>query len=71
MTDQRDFQVGDKVQHAEFGDGLVLETKGSGEKASILVSFDDKIKRRLAVRFAGLALLTAAPPPTKAPHRRG
>jgi len=71
MTDQRDFQVGDRVQHAVFGDGLVLETKGSGEQASILVSFDDKIKRRLAVRFAGLALLTAAPPPTKAPSRRG
>lgn len=71
MTDQRDFQVGDRVQHAEFGDGLVLETKGSGEKASVLVSFDDKIKRRLAVRFAGLALLAAAPPPAKAPPRRG
>ncbi len=70
MTDQRDFQVGDRVQHAEFGDGLVLETKGSGEKASLLVSFDDKVKRRLAVRFAGLSLLAAAPAPTRGPHRR-
>jgi DNA helicase-2/ATP-dependent DNA helicase PcrA len=70
MTDQRDYQVGDKVQHPEFGDGLVLETKGSGEQASVLVSFDDKLKRRLAVRFAKLTLLTPAPAPTK-PSRRG
>ena len=55
---QRDYQVGDRVQHPEFGVGLVLETKGQGEKASLLVSFDDKSKRKLAVRFAKLTLLT-------------
>jgi len=71
MTDQRDFQVGDRVQHSEFGDGLVLETKGSGEGASLLVSFDDKVKRKLAVRFAKLTLVTAAPAPTREPPRRG
>ena len=71
MTDQRDFQVGDKVQHPEFGDGLVLESKGSGEQASLLVSFDDKTKRRLVVRFAKLTLLTPAAAPTREPPRRG
>ncbi|TMQ60917.1 MAG: hypothetical protein E6K76_00425 [Candidatus Eisenbacteria bacterium] len=55
---QRDYQVGDRVQHPEFGVGLVLETKGKGEQASVLVSFDDKSKRKLAVRFAKLTLLT-------------
>ena len=64
---ERDFQVGDRVQHAEFGDGLVLETKGKGDQASLLVTFDDKMKRRLAVRFAKLTLLAPAqtrePPP--------
>ncbi|TMQ47278.1 MAG: hypothetical protein E6K75_06840 [Candidatus Eisenbacteria bacterium] len=60
MNDQRDFQVGDKVHHPEFGDGLVLEARGSGDKASILVSFDDKTKRKLAVKFAKLTLLTPA-----------
>jgi DNA helicase-2/ATP-dependent DNA helicase PcrA len=71
MTDQRDFQVGDRVSHPEFGDGLVLESKGSGELASLLVSFDDKVKRKLAVRFAKLTLLVPAPPPTRESHRRG
>jgi len=67
MNDQRDFQVGDKVQHPEFGDGLVLEARGSGEKASVLVSFDDKTKRKLAVKFAKLTLLT--PAQTREPPR--
>ena len=71
MTDERDFQVGDKVQHPEFGDGLVLEARGTGDVASVLVSFDDKIKRKLAVRFAKLTLLTPAPAPTREPPRRG
>jgi len=70
MTDQRDFQVGDKVQHPEFGDGLVLEARGSGEQASVLVSFDDKMKRKLLVRLAKLTLLTPAPAPTREPPRR-
>jgi ATP-dependent DNA helicase UvrD/PcrA len=68
MTDQRDFQVGDRVQHPDFGDGLVLETRGSGEAASLLVSFDDKVKRKLAVRFAKLTLLAPAQA-TKPPSR--
>ncbi len=59
---QRDFQVGDRVQHPQFGEGLVLETKGRGEEASVLVSFNDKSKRRLAVRFARLTLVRASEP---------
>jgi DNA helicase-2/ATP-dependent DNA helicase PcrA len=69
MTD-REFQVGDRVQHPEFGDGLVLETRGSGDQASVLVSFDDKMKRKLLVRFAKLTLLTPAAAPTREPPRR-
>ena len=63
---QRDYQVGDRVQHPEFGVGLVLETKGQGEQASVLVSFDDKSRRKLAVRFAKLTLLT--PSQTREPR---
>ena len=65
--DEREFQVGDRVQHSEFGDGLVLETRGKGDQASVVVSFDDKTKRRLAVRFAKLTLI--APAQTREPPR--
>ena len=74
MTDERDFQVGDRVQHPEFGEGMVLETQGSGDQVSLLVSFDDKMKRKLAVRFARLTLLAPAaplPPPGRGSRKRG
>jgi hypothetical protein len=61
---ERDFQVGDWVRHPEFGDGLILESKGGGESASVLVSFPDNSRRRLMVRFARLSLLEP-PPSTK------
>ena len=72
-------RVGDWVRHPEFGEGLVLETKGAGESASVVVSFADKSHRRLMVKFARLSRLEnqpAAPrdPDAKAPvkpARRG
>lgn len=60
-----EFKVGDRVRHPEFGNGLILETKGHGDQASVFVSFDDKSKRRLVVRLAKLTLLE----PPAAPHR--
>lgn len=58
---ERDFQVGDWVRHPDFGDGLILESKGGGESASVLVSFPDNSRRRLMVRFARLSLLEPQP----------
>ena len=60
---ERDFQVGDWVRHPEFGDGLILESKGGGESASVLVSFPDNSRRRLMVKFARLSLLEPPPGP--------
>jgi hypothetical protein len=54
---ENDVKVGDWVRHTEFGDGLVLEAKGKGEDASVLVSFPDNSRRRLMLRFARLTRL--------------
>lgn len=54
---ERDLQVGDWVRHPEFGDGLILDAKGAGESASVLVSFPDKSQRRLVIKFARLSRL--------------
>ena len=56
---EREFQVGDRVGHPQFGEGLVLEARGRGAEASLLVSFKDKSQRRLVVRFAKLTLVAA------------
>ncbi|HKO21727.1 MAG TPA: hypothetical protein VJX91_03675 [Candidatus Eisenbacteria bacterium] len=58
MSDE--FRVGEWVRHPEFGDGLVLEARGSGDSHSVLVSFPDNSKRRLMVKFARLSKV--APP---------
>jgi hypothetical protein len=58
---ERNFQVGDWVRHPEFGDGLILESKGGGESASVLVSFPDNSRRRLMLKFAKLSLLDPQP----------
>ena len=50
-------KVGDWVRHVEFGDGLVLETRGKGEAASVVVSFPDNTRRRLMLKFARLTRL--------------
>ena len=68
----RDFQVGDWVRHPEFGDGLILESRGGGESASVLVSFPDNSRRRLMVKFARLSRLEPPPgPPPRARHEEG
>lgn len=68
----RDLEVGDWVRHPEFGDGLILEAKGGGESASVLVSFPDKSQRRLMVKFARLSRLEPPPgPPSRAKHDDG
>jgi len=54
---ERPFQVGDWVRHPEFGDGLILEARGAGEAASVVVSFPDNTRRRLMVKFANLSRL--------------
>jgi hypothetical protein len=51
------FQVGDWVRHPEFGDGLILERKGAGDSASVIVSFPDNTRRRLMLKFAQLSRL--------------
>jgi hypothetical protein len=54
---ERPLQVGDWVRHPEFGDGLILEAKGAGESASVVVSFPDNTRRRLMIKFANLSRL--------------
>lgn len=47
--------MGDRVSHKVFGEGLVLETSGDGDRHNVLVSFSsDKSQRRLMTRYANL-----------------
>ena len=72
MSDE--FRVGEWVRHPEFGDGLVLEARGSGDGATVLVSFPDNSRRRLMLKFARLSRVEPpeghhAPPSESKPTR--
>ncbi len=60
--DSTEFHVGDRVQHPQFGEGLVLDAKGKGEGATLVVSFSDHGQRKLLVRLARLTLVHRAAP---------
>jgi DNA helicase-2/ATP-dependent DNA helicase PcrA len=58
--------VGDRVNHRVFGEGLVLETSGQGERQSVVVSFSsDKSQRRLLLKYANLTRVEEAEKNTK------
>jgi DNA helicase II / ATP-dependent DNA helicase PcrA len=49
-----EFRVGDRVRHARFGAGRILEVGGEGESAEALVDFDDIGKKKLLLLYAPL-----------------
>ena len=57
-----EFHVGDRVNHPQFGEGLVLEMRGRGEETTLTVSFSDQSQRRLKLRLARLTLVARNEP---------
>jgi DNA helicase-2/ATP-dependent DNA helicase PcrA len=52
-----DLKVGDDVVHAIFGEGVVIEIRGSGEKAEVAVRFAERGTKHLALAWAPLKKL--------------
>jgi DNA helicase-2/ATP-dependent DNA helicase PcrA len=50
-------KVGDDVEHAVFGEGVILEIKGTGEKAEVTVRFRERGTKHLALAWAPLKKL--------------
>ncbi len=49
-----EISTGDRVRHASWGDGTVIQVIGSGEAAEAIVAFDDKGEKRLLLAWAPL-----------------
>lgn len=49
-----EFKAGDRVQHASFGEGVVVSSKVSGADEEVEVAFVGKGVKRLIARYAGL-----------------
>lgn len=51
------YQSGQKVRHAKFGDGTVIESKLTGNDEEVSVAFPDVGIKRLAASFANLKII--------------
>lgn len=49
-----EISAGDRVRHASWGDGTVIQVIGSGEAAEAIVAFDDRGEKRLLLAWAPL-----------------
>ena len=52
-------RVGDDVSHDKFGEGVILEIDGDGDKAEAVVHFRDVGEKRLLLAWAPLAKISA------------
>ena len=56
-TENTGFALGQRVEHALFGEGVVLNYEGQGAQARIQVNFDDEGSKWLMVAYAKLQAL--------------
>ena len=50
-------RIGDDVRHAKWGEGIVLDLEGSGDKAEIVMRFPEAGEKRLLLAWAPLQKL--------------
>jgi len=51
------FQLGSRVTHAKFGEGIVTSSEGDGAHARVQVNFDDSGSKWLVIAYANLQTL--------------
>lgn len=54
VTTFDDFKIGDSIEHAIFGAGVIKALSGSGENQRVGVVFKDGLKKKLIVKYANL-----------------
>ena len=54
VTTFDDFKIGDSVEHAIFGVGVIKALSGTGENQRVGVVFKDGLKKKLIVKYANL-----------------
>ncbi|HEX5616002.1 MAG TPA: UvrD-helicase domain-containing protein [Acidimicrobiia bacterium] len=54
-ADQLGLRIGDDVRHDKFGEGVIIDIEGSGDKAEAIVRFPDVGEKRLLLAWAPLA----------------
>jgi DNA helicase-2/ATP-dependent DNA helicase PcrA len=52
-----ELRIGDAVEHAAFGEGIIIDITGSGDKAEAVVNFSSKGTKHLLLAWAPLKKL--------------
>jgi DNA helicase-2/ATP-dependent DNA helicase PcrA len=58
-AEEMGLRVGDDVSHERFGEGVIVDIEGSGDKAEAIVRFRDVGEKRLLLVWAPLTRLSA------------
>ena len=58
-ADQIGLRVGDDVSHERFGEGVIVDIEGIGDKAEAVVRFREAGEKRLLLVWAPLTRLSA------------
>ena len=53
-AEQLGLRIGDDVRHEKFGEGVILDIIGAGDKAEAVVRFPDAGEKRLLLQWAPL-----------------
>jgi DNA helicase II / ATP-dependent DNA helicase PcrA len=56
-NDDSGIQVGERVAHAKFGEGVVLDCEGQGRHARVQVNFERAGCKWLVIEYANLQTL--------------
>ena len=51
------YRSGQRVKHPQFGEGMVIESKGGGDDELVIVAFEQTGIKRLAANIAELKVL--------------
>ncbi|MDX1474806.1 MAG: hypothetical protein R3309_11595, partial [Reinekea sp.] len=46
--------IGQRVSHAMFGEGVIVNAEGGGAQTRVMVAFDDGKERTLMLQYANL-----------------
>ncbi len=57
LHNESGFTIGQRVFHATFGDGIILDTEGSGSSARVQVNFDSEGSKWLVLAYANLSAI--------------
>ena len=57
VDDESGIQLGQRVRHGKFGEGVVLSCEGSGAHARVQVNFEGAGTKWLVMSYANLELM--------------